>query len=109
MATDRLERAGLNRAWISASAALPVEWRLEGLTCASTGLALEQRSDRWQASATGPNGERIEAKAEGPVGALHALARELRVVRGSRAARDQAAASLARRSRCRSSASASRS
>jgi len=43
---DRLEQAGLSRAWIEASAALPLEWHLEGLTCASTGLAPDQRSDR---------------------------------------------------------------
>jgi hypothetical protein len=80
---DRLEQAGLNRAWIAASAALPLEWRLEGLTCASTGLGPEQRSDRWRAWAVGPKGERIEGEGEGPVSALNALARELEPLRGS--------------------------
>jgi hypothetical protein len=83
MGSDRLDQAGLNRAWISASAALPLEWRLEGLTCASDGLAPEQRSDRWRAWATGPKGERIEGEGEGPVAALNALARELEPLRGS--------------------------
>ncbi len=83
MAADRLEQSGLNRAWITAEAALPLGWRLEGLTCTSTGLQPEQRSDRWRAWATGPDGRRIEGEAEGPVGALNALARELRPVRGS--------------------------
>jgi hypothetical protein len=76
-ASDRLEQAGVNRAWIAASAALPIGWRLEGLTCASTGLAPEQRSDRWRAWAIGPKGERIEGEGEGPISALNALAREL--------------------------------
>jgi hypothetical protein len=78
---DRLEQSGLNRAWIEASAALPLEWRLEGLTCASEGLALQQRSDRWRAWALGPNGQRIEG--DGPIAALNALALELRPLRGS--------------------------
>jgi hypothetical protein len=80
---DRLEQSGLNRAWIEASAALPLEWRLEGLTCASTGLAPEQRSDRWRAWAAGPDGQTIEGEGEGPIAALSALARELRPLRGS--------------------------
>ncbi|MDP9269998.1 MAG: hypothetical protein M3P14_03335 [Chloroflexota bacterium] len=83
MSTDRLEQAGLNRAWIAASAALPIGWRLEGLTCASEGLAPEQRSDRSRAWATSPKGERIEGEGEGPVSALNALARELVPLRGS--------------------------
>jgi hypothetical protein len=29
MPTDRLEQSGLNRAWIAAAAALPLEWRIE--------------------------------------------------------------------------------
>jgi hypothetical protein len=81
--TERVEQAGLNRAWIAAEAALPLEWRIEGLTCASEGLQPEQRSDRWRAWATGPKGERIEGEGEGPVSALNALARELEPLRGS--------------------------
>jgi hypothetical protein len=84
MSTDRLEQAGLNRAWISVSAALPLEWRLEGLTGASTGLAPEQRSDRWRAWATGPHGETVEGEGDVPVAALNALAHELLKRRGSR-------------------------
>jgi hypothetical protein len=84
MSTDRLEQSGLNRAWISAEAALPHGWRLEGVICSSTGLALEQRSDRWRAMAGGPNGETIEGEGDGPIPALNALARELRTVRGTR-------------------------
>src|SRR6266542_2658286 len=30
MPTDRLERSGLNRAWIEATAALPFGWQLDG-------------------------------------------------------------------------------
>lgn len=84
VAEDRLEQAGLNKAWIAASAALPLEWHLDGLTCASTGLAPEQRSDRWRAWAVGSKGERIAGEGEGPVAALNALARELEPLRGSR-------------------------
>ena len=83
MPTDRLEQSGLNRAWISAEAALPLEWRIEGVTCASTGLQPEQRSDRWRASATGPTGERIQGEGDGPIQALQALARALAPLRGS--------------------------
>lgn len=83
MLSERLEQAGLNRAWIDASAALPIGWRLETLTCVSTGLAPEQRSDRWRAIATGPNGERVEGEADGAAGAFRALAVELAKLRGS--------------------------
>jgi len=82
MAADRLEQSCLNRAWITAEAALPLGWRLEGLTCASTGLQPEQRSDLWRAWATTPDGRSIEG--EGPIAVLNALARELRPLRGSR-------------------------
>ena len=36
----------LSQAWMAAEASLPPGWRLEGVTCASTGLQAEQRSDR---------------------------------------------------------------
>jgi hypothetical protein len=83
MSTDRLEQSGLNRARIDAAAALPLEWRIEGVVCTSTGLAPEQRSDRWRAWATGPKGQTVEAEGAGPIAALHALARELLPLRGS--------------------------
>jgi hypothetical protein len=82
MSDDRLEQSVLNRAWIDAAAALPLEWRLEGVTCASTGLAPEQRSDRWRAWAAGPNGQTIEGEGDGPIAALNALAREMGALRG---------------------------
>jgi hypothetical protein len=84
MTIDRLERSGLNRAWITAEASLPLGWRLEGLTCASSGLQPEQRSDRWRAMAAGPNGEAVQGEDDHAIGALNTLARELRVLRGSR-------------------------
>jgi hypothetical protein len=83
MPTDRLEESGLNRAWITASAALPLEWHLEGVTCASTGLRPEQRSDLLRAWATGPRGQAIEGQGVNVIAALHALARELGPLRGS--------------------------
>jgi len=84
MSGDRLKQSGLNRAWIEASAALPLEWRLEGLACALTGLSPEQRSDRWRAWAAGPTGQKIEGEGDGPVAALNALALELRPLQASR-------------------------
>ena len=83
MPSDRLGRSGLNRAWIEAEAALPLGWHLDSLRCASTGLAPEQRSDRWLALATGPKGETIEGEGDGPIGALGTLARRLEQLRGS--------------------------
>ncbi len=83
MPADGLEQSGVNRAWINASAALPLEWRMEGVTCVSTGLQPDQPSQRWRAWATGPKGERIEGEGDGPIGALNALARELLPLRGS--------------------------
>jgi hypothetical protein len=74
----------MSKAWVEAEAALPLGWRLEGVTCESTGLQPEQRSDRWRAMAGGPNGEVIQAEDDHAIGALNALARELRVLRGSR-------------------------
>jgi len=65
------------------AAALPLEWRIEGVVCTSIGLRPEQRSDRWRAWATGPKGQKAEAEGDGPIAALHALARELRPLRGS--------------------------
>lgn len=79
MSTDRLEQSGLNRAWITASAALPLEWRIEGLTR----HAERAESRRWRAWAGGPHGETIEGQGEGPIGALNALARAFLKMRGS--------------------------
>jgi hypothetical protein len=70
-----LEQAGLNRAWMAASAALPIGWDLDGLT--------RIEAKRWQASAVGPDGQRIEGEGDGPVAALQASAHQLRPVRGS--------------------------
>jgi hypothetical protein len=51
--------AGMSKARVEASAALPPGWQLERVTCDSTGLKPEQRSDRWRASAAGPNGRTV--------------------------------------------------
>jgi hypothetical protein len=75
--------AGLSQAWVEASAALPIGWRLDGLTCASRGLAPALRSEQWLARAVGPNGEAMAAEGEGAIAALGALARELEQLRGS--------------------------
>jgi hypothetical protein len=76
MSGDRLEQAGLNRAWISLEASLPVEWQVDGLTRISD--KTPETVPRWRAAASGPAGERVEAEGEGPIGALNALARAIR-------------------------------
>jgi hypothetical protein len=74
---------GLTEAWTQASAALPLGWWLEGLRCASTGLAPHLRDDRWRAIACGPNDECLEAEGVGPIEALNNVAVKLRERRGS--------------------------
>lgn len=71
MATDADE---VNEAWRRTQAALPPGWTLDGLRCASDGLAPDQRSDDWVAVAVGPDGVERRARATHPVAALAALA-----------------------------------
>jgi len=63
----------LTAAWVRVQAALPEGWTLDGLRCASTGLAEEERSDEWIAVAVGPNGEERRARAAEPVAALEGI------------------------------------
>ena len=74
--------SGLSQAWVEASAALPIGWRLDGITCASTGLTPDLRSERWLARAIGPHGEALAAEGNGAIGALSALTRLLAEQRG---------------------------
>jgi hypothetical protein len=67
-ATDRLTRA-----WASTQAALPDDWTLDGLRCASSGLEQGQRSDDWVAVAVGPTGEVRSHRATDAVSALEGL------------------------------------
>jgi hypothetical protein len=60
-------------AWRRTEAALPVGWTLEGLRCASEGLAVEQRSDDWIAVALGPDGQERHSPAADTVAALEGL------------------------------------
>lgn len=60
--------------WSATQARLPEGWTLEGLRCASTGLAEVERSDDWVAVATGPGGEERNARAPAADEALEALA-----------------------------------
>ena len=64
--------------------ALPIGWRLNGLQCASTGLAIDLRSRRWVAEACGPNEECLRLDRETPEGALLALTVHLRELDGNR-------------------------
>ena len=64
----------LARMYRRTEAALPAGWRLEGLRCASTGLAMDQRSDEWHAVAHGPNGGELIGRGIEPAAALADLA-----------------------------------
>jgi hypothetical protein len=60
--------------WKATEAALPGGWRLEGLRCTSTGLAPDQRGDRWVAEACGPSGACVKVESGQPEDALADLA-----------------------------------
>lgn len=63
----------LGEAWRRAQEALPTGWQLDGLRCASDGLAPDQRSDDWIAVALGPDGEERRMRASDPFAALDGL------------------------------------
>jgi hypothetical protein len=71
--TDDYDR--LTVAWADTQARLPEGWAIDGLRCASTGLAEEARSDDWVAMAAGPAGEERTCRATDAVEALEGLAR----------------------------------
>lgn len=56
---------------------MPAGWTLDSLRCASTGLAVGQRSDDWVALAVGLAGEQHEHRASDPVAALDGLVTSL--------------------------------
>jgi hypothetical protein len=70
----------LTRAWAAAQDRLPDRWRLDGLRCASTGLAADQRSADWIAVAIGPADEERSFRAADPFAALAGLAADLNPV-----------------------------
>jgi hypothetical protein len=70
--------AALTDAWHATKDALPPGWRLEGLRCTSTGLAPEQRGDRWLAEACGPRGACVKVEMGEPAQALAALTEKVR-------------------------------
>ena len=70
---DMTDDEKLQQAWARTQASLPVGWTLDGLRCASTGLATEERSDDWIAVAVGPLAEEREASAVDPFKAMDAL------------------------------------
>ena len=63
--------------WADTQAALPPNWQLDGLRCASTGLAPDQRSEEWVAVAVGPDRQERRFQAEDPSMALEGLARSV--------------------------------
>jgi hypothetical protein len=73
--------ATVSEAWNATEAALPAGWRLEGLRCTSTGLAAEQRGDRWLAEACGPEGACVKVESGQPEQALAALTDTIRGTR----------------------------
>jgi hypothetical protein len=64
----------LTQIWRETQERLPAGWILDGLRCASTGLADEERSDDWIAVAVGPGGEERRFRAGDPATALARLA-----------------------------------
>ena len=83
MPHDRLERSGLNRAWIEVDAAMLLGRHLDSLRCASTGLALELCSARWLALGYRAQGRDDRERGQAARCALQALARDLLPLRGS--------------------------
>lgn len=74
---------GLGKAWVQDSATLPLGSPPEGVTCSSTGLAREQRLNRWRAMAAGPIRQTTQGEGDDPISALIELERRLVVMRGS--------------------------
>lgn len=68
-----IDADALGQAWRRAQEALPAGWQLEGLRCASDGLAPDQRSDDWLAVALGPGGVERRVRAPDPFEALDEL------------------------------------
>lgn len=64
----------LTQVWAEVERRLPPGWELDGLRCASTGLAPGSRSDDWVAVARGPRDEIREFRAGQPEEALRGLA-----------------------------------
>ena len=67
------ETTDLSRVWAEVEERLPPGWRLDGLRCASTGLAREDRSEEWVAAAVGPRDEVRTCRAAEPDEALRGL------------------------------------
>ena len=67
------EPTDLSRVWAEVEEQLPAGWRLDGLRCASTGLAPANRSEDWVAVAIGPGGEQLSYRAAEPDEALRGL------------------------------------
>ena len=72
-----MEGEALATVWRQAQDRLPAGWSLDGLRCASTGLAPEQRSDDWIAVAVNGDGEERQYRASDPADALIGLADSL--------------------------------
>jgi hypothetical protein len=64
----------MSQAWVEASAALPLGWRLEGVIRTPAGT--------WSAMAASPAGEQVHAEGDDEVRAVRALARGLATLRG---------------------------
>ena len=73
--SDVRQEPDLSETWARTQASLPEGWELDGLRCASTGLAPQERSEEWMAVAVGPSGEEQAFSASDAVAALEGLAR----------------------------------
>lgn len=66
----------LEDAWTATARALPDGWDLS-LRCASEGLGVDQRSDRWRAVAERRDGSTLEGHGDDPIAAMADLRRAL--------------------------------
>jgi hypothetical protein len=71
------ESDSLTAAWIRTQAQLPPGWKLDSLRCASTSLAVADRSEDWIAVAIGPDGTARTHRAPDPIAALAGVAADL--------------------------------
>ena len=75
---ERVSGDRLAAAWTATQATLPAGWELDGVRCASAGLAPHERSDRWLAVARGPDDTTLEGEGLDAVEALADLLAHLR-------------------------------
>lgn len=79
-----MQQGKLTHAWITASAALPLEWPIMGVVRGPRGAEAPLPGDMWVAWAKGPSdGEELAGTGEAPHSALYRLAERLAERRGA--------------------------